>query len=150
MDTSPLSVNLERAEKLSADGHNQEALEAFRQILVWMIENGNSMSETGEEGKIVEAAILGIGAIFVAEKAGELLLALQREIRPVFAFLPRAKTAKLVRNLIDLLSLVPNSDDLQISACVECIAWCVTEKRAFLRQRVECKLALLQLARRNF
>merc|ERR1712066_957615 len=59
--------------------------------------------------------------------------------------LPKAKTAKIVRSLIDMLSKTPNSQGLQIDMCKDCIEWCKGEKRTFLRQRVETRLAGLYL-----
>lgn len=45
--------------------------------------------------------------------------------------------------MIDHISKVPNTEQLQIELCRETIEWCRTEKRTFLRQRMEAKLASL-------
>jgi len=47
--------------------------------------------------------------------------------------------------LIDLLSKTPDSLYMQIDMCKDCINWCKSEKRTFLRQRVETRLAGLYL-----
>ncbi len=62
-----------------------------------------------------------------------------------FAAIPKAKTAKIVRNIIDIVSKVPDSLDTQIVLCRDVAKWCVEEKRNFLRQRIEAKLASLLL-----
>jgi 26S proteasome regulatory subunit N6 len=55
-----------------------------------------------------------------------------------------------VRTLIDLVAKVPNSDQFQAELCRECIEWCKVEKRTFLRQRIEARLAALLLAGSDF
>ena len=63
----------------------------------------------------------------------------------LFAVIPKAKTAKIVRSILGIVSLVPESLSIQIELCNDVIAWCVLEKRTFLRQRIEAKLSSLLL-----
>lgn len=77
---------------------------------------------------------------------GEKLVALLKSIRPRFGKMPKSKTAKLVRLVIDELGRVPNSTVMQINLCKEYIEWCKAEKRSFLRQRIQARLASLLLA----
>lgn len=83
------------------------------------------------------------------ERAAE-LKALQVEIRPFLATLPKAKTAKIVRTLIDQMAKISGTDDEQIQMCNECIEWCEGEKRTFLRRRVETRLCALYLQQKKF
>jgi 26S proteasome regulatory subunit N6 len=80
-------------------------------------------------------------------KQGEKLIELLRSIRPRFAKMPKSKTAKMVRMVIDELGRVPDSTVLQINLCKEYIDWCIVEKRTFLRQRIQARLASLLLAK---
>jgi hypothetical protein len=59
--------------------------------------------------------------------------------------IPKAKTAKIVCGIIDAVSRIPGTSDLQITLCKEMVEWTLSEKRAFLRQRVEARLASLLL-----
>lgn len=59
--------------------------------------------------------------------------------------MPKAKTAKIVRNILNIVATVPNSLAIQVELCKDVIAWCKVEKRTFLRQRIEGKLAGLLL-----
>lgn len=57
-----------------------------------------------------------------------------------FATIPKAKTAKTVRNILNIVATVPNSLDIQITLCKDVVEWCKAEKRTFLRQRIEAKV----------
>lgn len=71
-------------------------------------------------------------------------------LRPYFASISKAKTAKVVKTMIDHISKVPKTESLQIELCRETIEWCKAEKRAFLRQRMEAKLAQLYHATKDY
>ncbi len=61
---------------------------------------------------------------------------------PFFANVTKAKTAKVVRAVLDAVcNLAPDELDMQAQICGNIVSWCVAEKRTFLRQRVEAKLA---------
>lgn len=81
---------------------------------------------------------------------------LNKHIRPFLTDLPKAKTAKIginsffllwltciVRTLLDFMGEVPGTLDMQIDFCKESIEWALKEKRTFLRQRIETRLAQL-------
>ena len=57
-----------------------------------------------------------------------------------FETIPKARTAKIVRNVIDIVAKVPDSLDIQVRLCKDVIEWCKQEKRTFLKQRVEGKV----------
>lgn len=61
-----------------------------------------------------------------------------------FNAIPKAKTAKIVRTILDMLRKVPDSLQLQLTLTMAVMKWCVQEKRTFLRHRVQAKYANLQ------
>lgn len=73
-----------------------------------------------------------------------------RDLRPFFGSIAKAKTAKLVRAIIDALGRIPGSGEAQAALCSETIEWCKAEKRSFLRMRLELKLAALLLEGRKY
>jgi len=95
--------------------------------------------------KYLEKAIYAFGDFLVAKKLPQEISSLSKDLRPLFTDLPKAKTAKIVRHLIDTLAKTENSQVLQIQMCQECVEWCKSEKRTFLRHRVETRLAGLYL-----
>lgn len=101
------------------------------------------MTELGIRGK--EAAILKLGELYATSGRLEDLSQLLKDIRPLFQYFPKAKTAKVVRTLIDQSALIPNSIAFQTRLCEDSIQWCKEEKRTFLKQRLETKLLALYL-----
>jgi 26S proteasome regulatory subunit N6 len=67
-------------------------------------------------------------------------MALLKSNSEFFAVIPKAKTAKIVRNILAIVSSIPNSIDIQVSLCKDIVEWCKIEKRTFLKQRIEAKV----------
>jgi len=97
-----------------------------------------------------EKAIYALGDFFVKKKMAKELTDLSNDLRPMFADLPKAKTAKIVRALVDLLSKIDGSLSLQLELCKGYVEWCKEGKRSFLRQRIETRLAALYLDDQKF
>jgi len=133
---------LERAQS-SESTNPAQAEQAYKSIIAQ--EHGDD-----EFTRVKEQAIYALGNLFVTQSRATDLGALLSSIRPFFDHIPKAKTAKLVRTLIDLVAKVPNSLTLQIELCKDSIEWCKREKRTFLRQRIQSKLAALLLESEEF
>ncbi|ORM40222.1 26S proteasome non-ATPase regulatory subunit 11 [Babesia sp. Xinjiang] len=69
---------------------------------------------------------------------------------PFFAILPQAKTAKMVRNVLERLSQVVKDLDVLYKVFAIYRGWCVRLKRTFLGLRLDLKIAVLLLLRRNY
>ena len=71
--------------------------------------------------------------------------------RVFFSHITKAKCAKVVRAVLDAVcTLSPLELELQSKICENIISWCVLEKRSFLRQRVEAKLASILFSRDDY
>jgi 26S proteasome regulatory subunit N6 len=110
----------------------------------------NFNSEAEESIKCKENAILKVGNIYAKENNVKGLTQLLEIVKPFFSVIPKARTAKIVRTIIELVAKVPDTTSLQIQLCLDCIAWARAEKRTFLRQRIQSKLGYLYLQTSRF
>jgi len=97
-----------------------------------------------------ELVLVALGGIYRdARRTGELaeLIEASRSIMSSFA---KAKTAKIVRQLIDLFTTIPDTLDIQISVTKSCIEWAIQERRSFLRQNLETRLVGLYLQKHSY
>ncbi|ONK61562.1 uncharacterized protein A4U43_C08F31270 [Asparagus officinalis] len=116
-------------------------------VLYRILENPSSSPDAL---RIKEQAISNLSELLTQEKKAEELRSLLTQLRPFFSLIPKAKTAKIVRGIIDSVAKIPGTSDLQISLCKEMVEWTRSEKRTFLRQRVEARLAALLMENREY
>jgi len=116
-------------------------------ILYRVLENPSSSSEAL---RIKEQAVTNLSDLLRQENRAEDLRNLLNQLRPFFNLIPKAKTAKIVRGIIDAVAKIPGTSDLQISLCKEMVQWTRAEKRTFLRQRVEARLAALLMENKEY
>ncbi|XP_047330541.1 26S proteasome non-ATPase regulatory subunit 11 homolog [Impatiens glandulifera] len=116
-------------------------------ILYRILENPSSSSEAL---RIKEKAIANLTDLLKEESRAEELRSLLTQLRPFFSVIPKAKTAKIVRGIIDAVAKIAGTTELQISLCKEMVQWTRSEKRTFLRQRVEARLASLLMESKEY
>lgn len=116
-------------------------------ILYRVLNNPNSSPDAL---RIKEQAITNLTDLLTQEKKAEELRLLLTQLRPFFSLIPKAKTAKIVRSIIDAVAKIPDTSALQISLCREMVEWTRLEKRTFLRQRVEARLAALLMEEKEY
>jgi tetratricopeptide (TPR) repeat protein len=122
----------------SSGGKDAQAIALLLSII-------NTTRESDDIAQLKELSIYKLGALYARAREPEQLRALLQMVRPFFSTVAKAKTAKIVRSLIDLVALIPDTLPLQIELCRDSIEWCRAEKRSFLRQRIESRLAALLL-----
>jgi 26S proteasome regulatory subunit N6 len=99
---------------------------------------------------VKEQAVTRLAELCAEHKLADKLSALVVALRPLFAQVAKAKTAKIVRTLIDQLAKIPDTHDLQMKLCRDSIEWCTAEKRSFLRQRIQARLAALLVEAKKY
>ncbi|KAJ9649151.1 26S proteasome regulatory subunit rpn6 [Neophaeococcomyces mojaviensis] len=97
-----------------------------------------------------ENALIGLGELYREHKKQQDLADLVKTSRQTLSTFAKAKTAKLVRQLLDLFADIPNSLETQISTTKSCIEWAVSEKRSFLRQNLETRLVGLYMQKQAY
>ena len=70
------------------------------------------------------------------------MMSLLKSNNEFFSIIPKAKTAKIVRSILNIVATIPDSLEIQINLCKDVVQWCVAEKRTFLRQRIEAKVKM--------
>ena len=71
------------------------------------------------------------------------LAALLQTARTTLTQIPKSRTTRLVKYLLDQLAEIPETLPLQVKVCREAIEWATTENRVFLRQALETRLIAL-------
>ncbi|EEB05713.1 19S proteasome regulatory subunit Rpn6 [Schizosaccharomyces japonicus yFS275] len=128
---------LKQAESAFKTGDLRTAEESY----VHLLKLPSSKSETLANEQ--EEALLHLADLFVKENRTENLAELIRSSRTLMVNFSKAKSAKLIRTLIDKLSECQNALPIQISITKDCIKWAGEEKRTFLRQALETRLVSL-------
>ena len=99
--------------------------------------------------KIKEECIYKITRYYTESRMFDNVMNILKSNNNFFGEIAKAKTAKIVRNILNIVADVPDSLDVQVSLCYDVVAWCKAEKRTFLRQRIEAKLASLLLQKKD-
>jgi len=109
-----------------------------------------SAARAAEIAKAREDAALTLADLYAAKGSTAKLTQLLEDLKPLFAAVPKAKTAKIVRAIIDAVARIPGTTELQLKLCREQAEWAREEKRTFLRQRIEARLASLLFQTKDY
>ncbi|PYH41494.1 PCI-domain-containing protein [Aspergillus saccharolyticus JOP 1030-1] len=97
-----------------------------------------------------ENALVSLGELYRDQKKPQEIAELIKASRDSFSSFAKAKTAKLVRQLLDLFSEIPNTLDIQVAVIKSCIDWAVAERRSFLRQNLETRLVAIYMQKQTY
>jgi 26S proteasome regulatory subunit N6 len=143
MEPSHLPATTESIAKAQEAKDASESISVLYQVL-------EDPSTSADALRTKELAITNLTNYLTKENRAEDLRGLLTKLRPFFVLIPKAKTAKIVRSIIDAVAKIPGTSELQISLCKEMVEWTRAEKRTFLRQRVEARLAALLLENQEY
>eukprot|EP00616_Rhizochromulina_sp_CCMP1243_P006601 CAMPEP_0118973708 /NCGR_PEP_ID=MMETSP1173-20130426/10767_1 /TAXON_ID=1034831 /ORGANISM="Rhizochromulina marina cf, Strain CCMP1243" /LENGTH=442 /DNA_ID=CAMNT_0006923401 /DNA_START=24 /DNA_END=1352 /DNA_ORIENTATION=+ len=142
-EADPLVEALEAADQV-AEGDSAAAVDAYVKVLLEEGRFDDSAVRTKEQ------AVYRLAHLHVKGRDFDAVMGLLQRANPFFAEIAKAKTAKIVRTVIEIVNAVPDAVGVQIGLCEQVVAWCTAEKRSFLRQRVQSKLAALLLKNEQF
>ncbi|KAL4780919.1 hypothetical protein BJX76DRAFT_350547 [Aspergillus varians] len=141
--SSEAALRIEEARALAKkDASKAEPI--YKEILA----KGPGSSE--RSSRDYENALIALGELYRDEKKPQDIAELIKTSRDSFSSFAKAKTAKLVRQLLDLFSEIPNTLDIQIAVIKSCIEWAVAERRSFLRQNLETRLVAVYMQKQSY
>ena len=85
-----------------------QAISKFRDILL------GDQPNDADSIKVKEQALQSLANLYAKQHDATSLRKLLTDLRPLFASIPKAKTAKIVRTVIDTIAKVPNSTAVQV------------------------------------
>ncbi|KAG5358162.1 putative 26S proteasome regulatory subunit rpn6 [Yarrowia sp. B02] len=140
-----LEETLASAKAAESKGNTADAEKLYRDIL-------NEKAGSNEKAiQIQETALINLGTLYASGNKPQDLADLIHTSLTVMSGFAKSKTAKIIRNLIDLFAKVPSDCiDLQIATTQKCIEWAVSEKRNFLRQSLQTRLVSLFLEKKTY
>jgi len=125
----------EQAKELE-DTNKTEAIKLYNEVI--MLED-----KKGVLAKTKEQAVYNVTKLYAATNDVAVLRQLLVQIRPFLATIAKAKTAKIVREVVEIVGRTITDMNLQANMCNDAIEWCKTKKRTFLKQRLQTRLAEL-------
>lgn len=100
--------------------------------------------------KVKEEAIIKLSDLYVKHNDAKQLQELMELFLKTFDQLPKPKTAKIIKLLLDQGSKIQGRVDWQVAWCERLIKWCKEENRTILRQRIELRLINLHWQLENY
>ncbi|KAG5635823.1 hypothetical protein H0H81_010010 [Sphagnurus paluster] len=107
-------------------------------------------AENSQSLRDQETALVKLGELHRDQKNAKGLAEVITLSRAFMSSTAKAKTAKLIRTLLDFFTPIPNSRQIQIETLTDNIAWAKREKRIFLKHSLETRLVGLQLEAQQY
>ncbi|RDB28089.1 putative 26S proteasome regulatory subunit rpn6 [Hypsizygus marmoreus] len=149
--SSPSSL-LAQAESV-ATSHPKEAEALYKKILddtAASTSNEVRNEETSQSLREQETALVKLGELYRDQKDAKGLASVITLSRAFMSSTAKAKTAKLIRTLLDFFAPIPDSRQIQIDTLTDNITWAKSEKRIFLKHSLETRLVALQLEAQQY
>ncbi|KAG0701693.1 proteasome regulatory particle subunit [Suillus ampliporus] len=131
-----------------ASSDPKRAEELYKQILssTASTSNGSALNAEKEQSlRDQESALIKLAELYRDQKDASGLAQVITLSRSFMSSTAKAKTAKLIRTLLNYFNSIPNSRQTQIDVLTDNIEWSKREKRIFLKHSLEIRLVSLQL-----
>lgn len=125
------------------DAKPEDAIKKFQQII-------DQPDPAGRWQRVKEESIIHLGRLYARLGRQDDFKALFVSIRPFFKSIHKSRTAKIVRQLIDVAGASGANLSLQAEICQDGIAWSEQEKRTFLKQRLQTRLASVYVSMKKY
>lgn len=97
-----------------------------------------------------EKCIYSVATILTSSDSTSELQDFLSALRPLFSTISKAKTGKIMRSVLDIVSADTSRLAMATAVCVDMIAWCRASKRSFLRLSMESRLCEYYLSARKY
>ncbi|SJL03867.1 probable 26S proteasome non-atpase regulatory subunit Rpn6 [Armillaria ostoyae] len=146
LTTAQLLAEADAASK--SDSVRAEAL--YKQILTSSSSAPSTSSKDVQQQKAQtlrdqETALVNLGQLYRDQKNAQGVAEVITLSRSFMSSTAKAKTAKLIRTLLDYFNAIPDSQQVQMNVLNDNIEWAKREKRIFLKHSLETRLVGLQL-----
>lgn len=140
---------LKQAEQL-AKSEPKRAEQIYNDILGKPLDKDATSAETAESLRFQETALVKLGELYRDQNNAEGVAEVINKSRTFMSSTAKAKTAKLIRTLLDFFNPIPDSRDIQMRVLQTNIEWAKQEKRIFLKHSLETRLVGLQLEAQQY
>jgi 26S proteasome regulatory subunit N6 len=147
-DVSDLTELFESTEEMNLDTSTEQKIQVLSSILT---ESTNRFGP--KASSIKERSIYSLARTYCLSAQYDQVVALLTgaTCSAFFTNVTKAKCAKVVRAVLEIVcSLAPSQLDMQQQICNQIIEWTIAEKRTFLRQRVQAKLASILFSQNKY
>lgn len=135
---------LKQAEALASSNPLQaEAL--YKEIITTPINQHAAVEERQWDLRHQENALVKLAELYRDQKNARGVAEVITLSRTFVSASAKAKTAKLIRTVLDCFSAIPDSQKIQVEVLTENIEWAKREKRMFLKHSLETRLVGIQL-----
>ncbi|GJE98960.1 26S proteasome subunit RPN6-domain-containing protein [Phanerochaete sordida] len=128
----------------------KRAEQIYNEILGKATNKDATAAENAETLRHQEAALVKLGELYRDQNNAEGVAEVINKSRTFMSSTAKAKTAKLIRTLLDFFNPIPNSADIQMRVLQTNIEWAKQEKRIFLKHSLETRLVGLQLESQQY
>ncbi|KAI0076431.1 PCI-domain-containing protein [Panus rudis PR-1116 ss-1] len=145
---SPEEILKEAQSVAASDPSKAEAL--YKELLASTAGKDVPVREREEILRHQEQALVKLGELYRDQKNAKGVAEVINMSRSFMSSTAKAKTAKLIRTLLDFFTPIPNSKQIQIEVLKDNIEWAKREKRIFLKHSLETRLVSLQLETQQY
>ncbi|KAL4505921.1 hypothetical protein ABPG72_013682 [Tetrahymena utriculariae] len=139
---------LERLEQEARALKSSQAPQVYENALYKIIEE--DVKETDDNFRIKENAFYSLVEHFKSlNQPVKIKDLIYNRINDINAF-PKAKAAKVIRTIIEVVATIEKTEDIQIELCNFLVEWCQKQGITYLRHRIEIKLSVLYLQRGDY
>lgn len=133
---SELEQKLQAADNLANSNSGPAAVAAYKAIISQEFE-----ADDVDNLRTQELAVNRLAEYYAGHKEHGALCELVLSLRPFLSILPKAKAAKIIRRIFELISVSGSTLDRQEEVCSVMIVWAAKDKMTFLRHRLELRQA---------